>query len=222
MELMHTAHVPAGDGPFPAIVALHGWGANAHDLFGLAPYLHGGEAVVICPQGPISFEIAPGMRGHGWFPISGGGARTDPDEVRRSIAQVRAFLDEALERYPIDRRKLVMLGFSQGGVLGYDLALREPERFSGLVALSSWLPQPLADEIPAQPGHESLPTLVVHGTEDPMIPIARARESREVLSKFGVPLSYREFPMEHGIDPDALRTLVQWLEDKVFTPVILA
>ncbi|MBW2271888.1 MAG: hypothetical protein JRG96_01350 [Deltaproteobacteria bacterium] len=44
MDLIHTAHVPAGDGPFPTLFAFHGWGANAHDLLGLAPYLHGRES----------------------------------------------------------------------------------------------------------------------------------------------------------------------------------
>ena len=73
MELLHTVHIPVGDGPFPAVIALHGWGASAHDLFGLAPYLHGGEAVVICPQGPVEFEIGPGTSGYGWFPLTEGG-----------------------------------------------------------------------------------------------------------------------------------------------------
>ena len=59
MELMHTAHVPAGEGPFPAIVALHGYGASAHDLIGLAPQIQSGEIIFLCPQGPMSIEVAP-------------------------------------------------------------------------------------------------------------------------------------------------------------------
>src|ERR1043166_8667895 len=57
--------------------------------------------------------------------------------------RLRAFLDAALERYPIERKKLVALGFSQGGVMAYGLALGEPERFAGLAVLSSWLPEEL-------------------------------------------------------------------------------
>ena len=72
MDLLYTAHVPAGDGPFPTVLALHGWGASAHDLLGLAPLLHGGEALVLCPQGPVSFEIQQGYRGYGWFPLASG------------------------------------------------------------------------------------------------------------------------------------------------------
>jgi phospholipase/carboxylesterase len=220
MQLLHTAHVPAGEGPFPTIVALHGWGASAHDLIGLAPVLQRGEALVLCPQGPVRVPVGPGYAGHGWFPITGGGP-LDPAEFARGKAAVAGFLDEALSRYPVNPRKLVLLGFSQGGVMAYDLALREPERFTALVALSSWLPAALAGTIPAQPGHAHLPVLVMHGTEDPMIAVARGRESRDQLLKLGVQTTYREYPMGHEIRPEALRDLVGWL-DRQLSPIRLA
>jgi phospholipase/carboxylesterase len=221
MELLDTAHVPAGEGPFPTIVALHGWGASAHDLIGLAPVLHGGEALVLCPQGPVAFEAAPGMVGYGWFPISMG-RPPDPAAFAKGAAALRAFLDEALRRYPVDRRKLVLLGFSQGGVMAYDLALREPERFAGLVALSSWLPDALSDAIPRQAAHAELPTLAIHGTRDPMIPVDRGRASRDRLLALGIPTTYREYEMEHEIRPEALRLLVEWLDERVLRPVRIA
>src|SRR5215210_1579686 len=64
-KLTYAAHVPEGDGPFPSVILLHGWGANAHDLLGFAPFLHGGNALVLCPQGPFSLPIGYGMRGYG-------------------------------------------------------------------------------------------------------------------------------------------------------------
>jgi phospholipase/carboxylesterase len=219
MELLHTAHVPAGEGPFPTILALHGWGASAHDLLGLAPVLHGGQALVLCPQGPLALQVAPGMLGYGWFPIDTG-RPPDAGAFAKGADAVRAFLDAAIERYPVDRRKLVLLGFSQGGVLAYDLALREPERFAGLVALSSWLPDALAEGATRQPAHARLPTLVVHGTRDPLIPVDRARASRDRLLALGVPTTYREYEMEHEIRPEALRAVVEWLE-RVLRPIRL-
>jgi len=221
MDLLYTAHVPAGDGPFPTILALHGWGASAHDLIGLAPVLHGGRSLVLCPQGPLSFEIGEGFLGHGWFELSQVRPPTAAD-ITRAADQVRAFLDKAAERYPIERRKVVPMGFSQGGVLAYELALRDPGRFAGLVALSSWLPGELADSIPAQPASENFPALVIHGTSDPMIPIARAEESRKRLTERGCSVTYREYEMEHGIGPEALRDLVGWLESKVLSPILFA
>ena len=116
MDLLHTAHVPAGSGPFPTVIALHGWGASAHDLLGLAPYFHAGSALVVCPEGPLAFEAGPGTVGHGWFPITGGGP---PDAVsfEEAVDGLQAFLDAWVLANPVDPDKLAVLGFSQGGVM---------------------------------------------------------------------------------------------------------
>lgn len=225
MKLVHTAYVPEGDGPFPTVVAIHGFGASAHDLLGLAPFLHGGQAQMICPQGPLGLALPeqPGVVvGFAWFQISGGGTPPDPNEFRRAAKLLEEFVDEALERYPVDRRHVVLLGFSQGGVMAYDLFLRNPERWAGLAALSSWLPPDLLATISPSEAHKGRPVLVVHGTRDPMIPVARAQESRDALLPYGVGLSYREFEMGHEVGPDALRALVEWLEDKVLNLIQLA
>lgn len=216
-SLAYAAHIPEGDGPFPTIVAIHGWGASAHDLLGLAPMLHDGKALVLCPQGSVQVPVGPGMMGYGWFPLLLN-RPADPEAFKAGADRLRAFIDQSLERYPIDREKLVLLGFSQGGVMGYELALREPKRFSGLAALSSWFPEPLAETLPKLPEHEDFPVLVLHGTQDSMLPVDRARESRELLRPYGIAMTYREFDMGHEIRPDALRILLRWLEEKAFTP----
>jgi phospholipase/carboxylesterase len=224
MKLVHTAYVPDGDGPFPTIVALHGFGANAQDLLGLAPFLHGGGALTLCPQGPLGLSLPeqPGaVVGFAWFQISMG-RPPDASELGRAAALLDEFLDEALRRYPVDPRHLVLMGFSQGGVMAYDLFLRRPDRFAGLAALSSWLPPELARAIPAHEGHKGRPVLVMHGSQDPMIAVERGRESRDALLPFGVSLTYREFEMGHEVGPDALRALVEWLEERVLGLIQLA
>ena len=224
MNLTHTAYIPEGDGPFPTILAIHGFGASANDLLGLAPFLRGGESLMICPQGPIGVGMPdrPGVViGHAWFPITGGGSGL-PGEIGRASQRLDAFVDEALDRYPVDRRHVLLMGFSQGGVMAYDLFLRQPERFVGLAALSSWLPPELAAAAPPGEAHRGRPVLVMHGSDDPMIPIDRARESRDALLPYGVSVTHREFEMGHEISPDALRTLVEWMEQKVFGLIQLA
>jgi phospholipase/carboxylesterase len=220
MELLHTAYVPPGEGPFPTILALHGWGASAQDLLGLAPYLHGGEALVICPQGPVAFEIQQGYYGYGWFPIRPG-RPPEPAEFAQGAALLRGFLDDLLRRYPVNPRKLVVLGFSQGGVMAYDLVLRDPERFAGLVALSSWLPQELVASLGRRPELAQLPVFVAHGSEDPMLPVAMGQASRDSLIALGVPATYREYPMGHEVRPELLRDVVEWLDSKVLSPIQL-
>ncbi len=220
MDLHYTAHVPGGAGPFPTLIALHGWGANAHDLLGLAQVLHRGEALMLCPEGPVSMQIGGGVVGHGWYPIAGGGAREHP-EFEAAARALRDFLELAVERYPVDRSKLIVLGFSQGGVMAYDLFLREPERFAALIALSSWLPEEVAAVDVESAELASHPVLVMHGTRDPMIDVERARESRKLLIERRLLLTYREHEMGHEISPDALHDLLEWLTDKVFEPIRL-
>ena len=221
MDLLYAAHVPAGEGPFPTILALHGWGASALDLIGLAPELNQGEARVLSPQGPIGIRIPGGPMGYGWYPL-GEGSQASPEELTQASAQVLDFLDVAQQRYPVDPRKVVLLGFSQGGALAFDLALRDCSRFAGVAALSSWLPEGVAAQIEPDTAHQSLPVLLVHGTEDPMVPVDRARESRQKLTSLGVALTYREDEMGHEICAEALRDIIGWIDEKVLHPIQLA
>lgn len=210
MELLHTAHVPAGAGPFPTILALHGWGASAHDLLGIAPHVLGGEVLFVCPEGPMSLEVAPGQRGHGWFPLSGGG-EVEPAAIVGARGVLEAFVEDALALYPIDPTRLVILGFSQGGVMAYDLALGRPERFAALVALSSWLPDAVVEGLPQSEVRSALPTLLIHGSQDPMIAIDNARQARARLEQLGIQAAWGEYEMGHEIAPNALRDLIGWL-----------
>jgi len=220
MELVYAAHVPEGEGPHPTLLLLHGWGASAHDLLGLAPILYGGRALVLCPQGALAMELAPGMAGYGWFPL-GEGREPDAEEVEASAETLVRFLDQACERYPVDPHRLVIGGFSQGGFMAYLLALRTPERFAGLLAMSAWLPAAVDLGLEKTSGHSQLPTLVVHGSDDPAIPIEQAQDAQEVLAGLGVPVDYREYAMGHEIRPEAIDDIVAWLAEKPLRPVRL-
>jgi len=218
MDLLHTIYEPAGNGPHPTVLALHGWGANAMDLLGLAPYLADGQFLVLCPQGRVEVPLGP-MVGYGWFPLTMN-ATADPHELERGIDAARSFLDAAEQRYPIDRKRTVIVGFSQGGVVAYALALRDPQRFAGLVALSSWLPEPMAQSL-ATANRQQLATLVHHGASDDLIDVARARESVERLRALQVPVAYREFDMGHQISAESIADLSTWLQDKILSPIVL-
>ena len=211
MNLIHTLYQPAGAGPFPTVLTLHGRGANAFDLLGLAPYLCDGRIMMICPQGPLETPIGPDAVGYAWYPMSMGGA-PDIEAMLSSQQELQVFLDDCLKSYPIDAKRLVVLGFSQGGVMAYSLALSHPERFAALAVLSSWLPEELLPRLNVTNAVQSLATLLQHGTEDQMIEVDRARESVEMLRQLGVPLTYREYEMGHEIRPRSLAEISTWLE----------
>ena len=214
MNLIHTIHAPSGAGPYPTILTLHGRGANAMDLLGLAPLLCGGKFLMICPQGPLETPIGPGMTGYAWYPMSMGGP-PDVDAILSSRRELEAFIERCLASYPIDRKKLALLGFSQGGVMSYSLALTHPERFAALAVLSSWLPKELEARLNVSDAVQALPTLIQHGTQDPMIEVDRARDSVERLRQLKLPLTFREYEMAHEITPGSMRDLSAWLEEKV-------
>jgi phospholipase/carboxylesterase len=215
VDLAHSLWEPAGPGPHPTIVALHGWGASALDLIGLAPALAQGRCQVICPQGPLVVPVGPG-EGYGWFPLTGG-QPVAAGSIEAAADAATAFLDAAVARYVVDPRKLVLLGFSQGGVLAYRMALTTPDRFAGLAALSSWLPPALVATVTADDGHRMLPTLIQHGSDDGIIAVSRAHQSVESLRALHVPVTYREYPMAHEISPHSLADLSGWLEEKVLS-----
>jgi phospholipase/carboxylesterase len=221
MELIHTLHEPSGAGPHPTILTLHGRGANALDLLGLAPYICGGRFLVICPQGPLETPIGPNAMGYSWYPMSMGGP-PDVEAILSSRKRLQQFFDECFKRYPIEPSKLVLLGFSQGGVMAHSLALPDPQRFAALAVLSSWLPEELLPRLSVPDAVQSLPTLVQHGSDDPMIQVGRARDSVERLRQLRVPLTYREYDMGHEITPKSLTDLSAWLQEKVLSPIVLA
>lgn len=221
MNLVHTVFEPQGPGPHPTLLALHGWGANALDLLGVAPYLCGGRFLVLCPQGPLQVPLGGMGVGYGWFPIQMGGM-LDLRAVLAAREELRTFLRHALQRYPIDGKKIAVLGFSQGGVMAYSMAFGEPERFAALAVLSSWLPQDLLAELPDVPASEQLPVLIQHGSRDELVDVSRARQSVEKLRALRIPITYREYDMGHEISARSLSDLSTWLQEKVLSPIILA
>ncbi len=214
MELLHCMYEPEGEGPHPTILALHGRGANAADLLGLAPNLCGGAFRFLCPQAPLEVPLGPGVTGYAWFPMSLGGD-IDTGAFLAARDRLRTFVDQCHERYPLDRRRLVLLGFSQGGGMACSLGLSQPDRFAGMCILSSWLREGTLSAMGVAQRVDTLPTLVQHGKRDELIELARARHSLTLLEKLQVPVEYREYDMGHEISSRSLEDLSNWLQTKI-------
>ncbi|MBF6567367.1 MAG: alpha/beta fold hydrolase [Candidatus Binataceae bacterium] len=214
MNLIHAAYEPGGSGPHPAVLAFHGWGANALDLLGLAPHLIDGKSLVLCPQGPLTVPIGQNQNGYGWFPLRLG---SPPDDNAISIAtdQAAAFVEQACARYPIDSRKLVVLGFSQGGIMALSMALRMPQRFAAVIGLSTWFPESLQQHAAAREALARLPIFIAHGRSDSVIEIARARQSVDRLRAMKLDLRYHEYDCGHEITAQCLRETSDFISDKL-------
>lgn len=232
MSLIHTVYNPGppalegapadavsgANEPLPTVVAIHGHGANSFDLLGLGPYLASGRVLLLCPE--AEFVLQPGLLSYTWFETAPP-ARRSEREFERVTAALSEFIREEVPRYGGDPARMALIGFSQGGTLAYRIGLAEPDRFRGVAALSTWLPE----EAEARAERErvaSLPLFVQHGTDDPMINVDRARDSRDRLNALGASPDYREYPMGHEIRPDSMRDLSEWLERVLEMPSVAA
>jgi phospholipase/carboxylesterase len=143
------------------------------------------------------------------------GSSPDEEKVGLAVEQLRLFIDEASSRYPVDKRKIVVLGFSQGGMMAYNLAMRWPERFAALVGIGTAFPDYLVEMVSNREAVEQLPTMVQHGRADPMLEIARARKSVETLRSLKVPVAFHEYDCGHEVSADGVRDLSRFLLEKV-------
>ena len=214
MDFVHAVWTPAGPGPHPTLIALHGHGAHCQDLAPLAPMLADGQLQVICPQAEFRLEAAP----HSYGPMftwmqRGPNDRPLDGEPERVAAALSEFIDTACERYNVDGERLALLGFSQGGSLAYRLALSEPQRWRGAAMLSTWLSDEAADDVHVDA--PDLPLLVQHGANDPLVEVDRGRNSRDRLQAMGMNLDYREYPMQHEIGRQSLHDLSAWLAERL-------
>ena len=213
MNLVHALYEPAGEGPFPTIFAMHGWGSNAFDLHGIAPFIAAGRFLVLCPQGPHDVQIGA-ISGYGWYDTKPG-AKPDEEKVDAAIATLRTFINDASGRYPVDRNRIVLVGFSQGGMMAYNLAMRWPDKFAALVGISTAFPDYLFERATNRAAIAKLPTMVQHGRADEMLEMSRARKSVELLRELGAPVTFREYACGHEVCADGVRDLSAFLAEKV-------
>ena len=198
---------------YPAVVLLHGFGASMTDLAGLSTMLDRTGYLYFFPNAPIPFPIGPGMTGYAWTPGRGTvDAHTAERAAERAEELLVGFFDEVAEQHGVTDGGIVMGGFSQGGMMTYRFGLPRPEKFAGLVILSGSVPNPdgLSDRLPE---FRDQPVFVAHGTQDTMIGVGYARDSREFLASSGYEPEYHEYDMGHEINNDVMADLGSWLRN---------
>ncbi|MEA2569549.1 MAG: phospholipase/carboxylesterase [Acidobacteriota bacterium] len=189
----------------PLVVVIHGRGADANDLADLAPYLDNGYRFVL-PNAPRPFEIYPGMTaGFTWFD----GWPPAPGSIDTSRRLLLTLIDELVANYPTPDGKIVISGFSQGGMMSLDVGFRTERAIAGIVVMSGALYE---DEMPDLRAKNDRPVILAHGTADEVIPINAARRTRRVLEDHGIELEYHEFPMGHQVSEEELQAVGAFLE----------
>jgi phospholipase/carboxylesterase len=191
--------------PSPAtatVIWLHGLGADGHDFEPLVPELHlpNDHGIrFIFPHAPIrSVTINDGAEMRAWYDFVPHSEHGGSDDIETSRRQIEAFIEHEVAR-GIPTQRILLAGFSQGGVIALHTALRYPERLCGVLALSTYLHDFSATEAERTDANLAIPIMMAHGTMDPMIPIMRAATSRENLMRLGYDLRWYDYPMGHQV-----------------------
>ncbi|MBI3635845.1 MAG: carboxylesterase [Candidatus Rokubacteria bacterium] len=149
--------------------------------------------------GPSPRAAVVGSVMRAWYDVAArGGDPEDEAGLRASLDQVEALIAREAAR-GLPARSLVLAGFSQGGALALLAGLRHPARLAGILALSCYLPLAHTLAAEAAPANRAVPILMAHGTHDDVIPIARARDSRDRLVAAGYAVEWREYRMPHSV-----------------------
>ena len=212
-SLYHIVH-KSPDAPSegaPLLLLLHGYGANEEDLLGLASHL---DARLVCVSARAPYALDFGS--FAWFDIEIGaeGVRFAFAEAEESLVQVLSLVDAL--RHVHRPTRIFIAGFSQGASMALAAALKRPRDFAGAIALSGLCcPEMLPQDAASVRG---LKVFMSHGRFDPVIPIAQARASRELLTPLGLDLRYKEYDMPHAIAQPCLEDLDAWLRARLDTP----
>ncbi|KIT16042.1 alpha/beta hydrolase [Jannaschia aquimarina] len=203
------------ESPDRLVIFVHGYGANGADLIGLADPLaeHTPGTAFLSPDAPERSVANP--MGFQWFPIpwiDGSSEEEAMAGMERAVADLNAFLDEAMEREGVAAKDVVLFGFSQGTMMSLHVAPRRREAVAGIVGFSGRLlaPERLADEVQVR-----MPILLVHGDADEVVPPQSLPLAAEALEQAGFERLYAHVMKGtgHGIAPDGLSVSLGFMRD---------
>jgi len=214
--MLETHEIETAPNPRTTLIVLHGLGADGYDFVPICGELDlsaiGPVRYVFphAPQRPVTINNGYLMRA--WYDIRVADLVRQEDEggLRESQRQIAELIDRERER-GVPAARIVVMGFSQGCAMTLMTALRYPERLGGAVGMSGYLP--LASLAPAErsAANADLPIFLAHGTQDPIVPIARGAASRDALRTMGHDVEWHDYPMPHSVCAEEVEAINAWL-----------
>lgn len=197
----------------PVLIMLHGYGSDENDLFSFAEELPD-ELFIISAKAPYTMQ----PYGNAWYAIhwdNNDGKFSDDLQAISSRDTIRDFIDEIIKKYPVDPENINLLGFSQGSILSYAVALSYPEKIRNVVALSGYVNQGILKNSFENNDFSHLKFYCSHGSADQVIPVGWARKTKPFLDELGIENSYSEFPVGHGVAPQNFFEFKEWLSARI-------
>ncbi|WP_350285997.1 alpha/beta fold hydrolase [uncultured Croceitalea sp.] len=197
----------------PVLFMLHGYGSNEEDLFSFASELPD-ELCIISIRAPYALEPF----GYAWYAINFDaeqGKWSDDEQAISSRDKIVKFINEACHAYRLDDSNITLLGFSQGTILSYAIALSYPEKIKNVIALSGYINENILKEGYTGKDHSTLQFYASHGQVDQVIPIAWAQRAPDFLKQLEIDCDYEEFPVGHGVAPQNFYSFRNWLVEQL-------
>lgn len=194
----------------PVLILLHGYGSNEQDLFSFASELPS-DSYVISVRAP--YDMMYGS--YAWYAINFDADEnkfSDIGQARQSRDLLVQCIDELVQTYPIDPKQVTLIGFSQGCILSYSIAVSYPEKVQRVVALSGYFNTDIAVEGFEEKDLKHLQIFASHGSVDQVVSVEWARKAAPKLEALGVQVTYKEYPVGHGIAPQNFFDFRDWLE----------
>ncbi|MGK0377048.1 MAG: phospholipase/carboxylesterase [Patiriisocius sp.] len=211
LQLAHNYQAPDGEkANAPIIFLLHGYGSNEDDLFSFAPELPKTHHIVAL-KAPLPLQPS----GNAWYNIYFEAGDNKFNDVPQAIASrelVVGVIDEAVEKYKANSKDVTLLGFSQGTILSFAIALSYPEKIKNVIGLSGYISEDMLKEGYEKNSFDYLNCYSSHGSADQVIPVQWAQKTKPFLKALGIDCKYSEFPVGHGVAPQNFLELMEWLE----------
>jgi phospholipase/carboxylesterase len=191
----------------------HGYGSDENDLFSFAQELPE-ELFIISVRAP--YQIQP--YGNAWYAINFDAQQNKWNDVEQALEsrdKIAQFIDEACAEYPVNKNNVTLLGFSQGTILSYAVALTYPKKIKNIIALSGYISEDMLEDNLENKDYSHLDFYCSHGSADQVIPADWARKAPEFLDKLHIKNTYSEFPVGHGVAPKNFYELKSWLETRI-------
>ncbi len=193
----------SGAEPKQIVVLLHGFGSSGADMIALAPHWQDAlpDALFLAPHAPQRCSFMG--NGYQWWGLSGLAPAALAAGAASAAPAIDAFIDRKLEEYGLSEGELALVGFSQGTMMALQVALRRPRPVAAVVGYSGMLTS-VSDL--AHKEHPKPPVLLVHGSADPVVPVAALHMAEAELKRLGVPVkTHVSFGVPHSVDPVGLK-----------------
>ncbi len=214
-EQLQTIEIETRPKPSHSVIWLHGLGADGNDFVPIVQELALPPLGIrfVFPHAPMRpVTINGGFVMRAWYDIALQDLALKEDEqgLRQSQKSIEELIAKEQAR-GVPANRVVLAGFSQGGVIALQTGLRQAKRLAGVMSLSAYLPLASTFAKERNAANNDVPVFMGHGIADNIVPLPLGIASRDQLLKLGYDLDWHQYPMAHSVCPQELADIGAWL-----------